>query len=76
MRYIVIWRRSPSARYLDVQLDKDDKIAVFDQDEAQGTPMPVITDEAELVAYVNGEDTETRRVSAELAHSVLGWSIS
>lgn len=75
MPYIVIWRRSASARFLDVQLGENDEIAVYQDDEAQATPTPVIVDEAELVAYINGTETETRRVDAGLAHRVLGWSI-
>lgn len=70
-RYIVVWRRSPTSRFLDVQTSPDaDEIAVFTDPEAR-----VITDESELVEYVNGSDTETQRVEAGLAHRVLGWNI-
>ncbi len=73
MRYIIVWRRSPSSRYLDVQLGGDDEtIAVFD-----GTPgdIPAIDSEDELVAYINDTNTEQRAVEADLAHRILGWSI-
>lgn len=74
-RYIVVWRRSASARFLDVQLaDSEDpgSIAVLD-----GEPhdMPFIRDEADLISYVNSKETDARAVEAELAHRVLGWSI-
>lgn len=75
MRYIVVWRRSNASRYLDVQLDGDGKIAVFNEDDAAASRIPVITDEQELVEYVNGHETEVRRVEAGLAHRILGWDI-
>jgi hypothetical protein len=79
MRYIVVWRRSPTARYLDVQLaggingsEDNANIAVL---EGEPQNMPLIRDEADLISYVNSTETEARAVEADLAHRVLGWSI-
>jgi hypothetical protein len=79
MRYIVVWRRSPTARFLDVQLDDASRqadypanIAVF-TGEPENTPL--ISDEADLISYVNSTETDTRAVEADLAHRVLGWTI-
>lgn len=70
--YIVIWRQSPTARFLDVQLDNESKIAVFSADE---TSFPIISSDAELIEYINSKETEKRQVDADLAHKVLGWEI-
>lgn len=79
LRYIVVFRRSATARYLDVQLDDASRqadlpaeIAVF---EGEPENMPLIREEADLISYVNGTETDPRAVEAELAHRVLGWSI-
>jgi hypothetical protein len=72
MRYIVVWRRSPTARYLDVQLDDTNNIRVTeDRDEATR----LIETEQELVDFISGTDLDTCQVEAGLAHRVLGWSI-
>lgn len=75
-RYIVVWRRSPTSRYLDVQMTPDGaEIAVFTDGNENATRMPVIEGEADLVSYINGTETDTKRVEADLAHRVLGWNI-
>lgn len=78
-RYIVVFRRSETARYLDVQLDQASPqadyppgIAVF---EGEPKDMPFVDDESDLISYVNSGETEPRAVEADLAHRVLGWTI-
>lgn len=71
-RYIVVWRRSPTARYLDVETDANGDIAVYSADDTQD---PVVTDEEELVRYINSTDSHSIQVEVNLAHKILGWSI-
>lgn len=71
-RYIIVWRRSPTARHLDVQLDTQGKIAVFSSSDSSG---PVVSDENELLRYVNSNDSQIIQVEAHLAHKVLGWDV-
>lgn len=72
MSFIVVWRRSATARYLDVQLDESNKIRVTEErDEATR----LIETEQELIEFVGGTDLDTCQVEAELAHRVLGWDI-
>lgn len=71
-RYIVVWRRSATARYLDVQLDESNNIRVTeDRDEATR----LIQTEQELIDFVGGTDLDTCQVEVDLAHRVLGWTI-
>lgn len=74
MRYIIVWRRSTTARLLDVVTDPgSSSIAVF-----EGQPdesLPLITTEADLVSYVNGGETDRTAVEASLAHRILGWAV-
>lgn len=78
LRYIIISRRSPTARFLDVELQSQPdhssaaRIAVF---EGEPENLALIRDEADLISYVNSTETEARAVEADLAHRVLGWSI-
>lgn len=72
-RFIVIWRQSATSRGFDVQLDDRNEIAVFPADSASGH---IIADEDELIRYINGGETREVRVDADLAHRVLGWTIS
>lgn len=78
-RYIVVWRRSATARFLDVQLSSDpagrDELPPIAVMEGEPDNMPLIADEDELVAYVGGNEIEPRAVEADLAHRVLGWTI-
>lgn len=76
IRYILVWRRSPSSRFFDVQLTSDgSEIAVLTPESDGPLPNEIITDEETLVAYVNGEETNITRVEADLARRVLGWPI-
>jgi hypothetical protein len=73
-RYIVVWRRSATARYLDVQVEPGgETIAVID--ELPADHEPVIDEEDDLIAYIGSNETESRYVDADLAHRVLGWTI-
>jgi hypothetical protein len=71
-RYIVVWRRSPTSRSLDVQLDRDNKIAAFS---TNNTTNLIIRDEDKLIEFMNSKSTKPVQVEANLAHSVLGWDI-
>lgn len=76
-RYILVWRRSPTSRYLDVQLSQDGtEIEVFTPDPDEGPfQHEIISDEETLIKYINSAETGMTRVEAELAHRVLGWTI-
>lgn len=73
-RYICVWRRSATARYLDVQLEPGGSEIAVIEELPEGHP-PVLDDEDDLIAYVGSNETESRFVDADLAHRVLGWTI-
>lgn len=77
IQYILVWRRSPTSRYLDVQLSQDGgEIAVFTPDPDEGPLLSeIVSDEDTLIAYINSAETSITRVEAGLAHRVLGWTI-
>lgn len=73
MRYIIVWRRNPRSRSIDVHVTGTGEIATFDS--LPDNHYPVLDDEADLIEYVNSEETESRFVDADLAHRILGWTI-
>lgn len=72
-RYISVWRRSETARFIDAVLADTGEIAVTD---ARDENVPLLADEEAMNQYSKGDDTRVHQVDAELAHRIWGWDIS